>query len=436
MASQYLSPKLWWHKSVTIFCSRNFAGHLVALLLLLGLLFSLRLEWVFLPLSDGLRGAELRVTPLGLPIFFCLLVFYLIAGVLLKLGRRWVQWLMLVPFLLVFTWPFVGGLEQSDYLANYFIESRERTVIDELFRLQVQENVNIQPKYKPMFDTSNRWQQLMGMFQTLGVGWYLFCVLSLVLPIFLMRLYTGRGLYWSSYLATLIVCCLSAGWFFSKDPYQFPQTPSYAGTVALCNERLRATPGLAASDFFVTRCAEAYNSLRNWQGPVAALPVVASQMGDRQFIRVPEDKYENLKHLLIPMVEIKGDQPVENAFREFAKRQLRLLMAMQAIRYLEDEHYAQASSSIHALSEHKGVSAFVILGYSAAQLGQPEVAIAQFDQALANLGNTTVEANLYCSLGDAMIASDQLARAREFFHACRDLDGELNYWAINALGGS
>jgi len=393
-----------------------------------------------MPLSEGISGKELYVSFLHLPLVLMLLLFYGIAGGLLYMGRKRVQWLLLVPFLFVVTWPFSNSFEQSDYLARYFSESRDRTLIEQVFQLQEQRNLNLEPKYKAMFDTSNRWQQMKACFQTLGVGWYLLTIISLFLPMMVMRIFTGRALYWTSYLAVGFMVLCSWLLFFSRDPYQFPDAASDAEQFELaladCNQRLAKNPNLAASDYYVARCAEAYNSFHNWSGPVAKIPEINTLMGDRNFIQVPRNKFKDLQKWLLPLTEIPINEPVEAAFQAYGKRHMALITGVTALTALRDKKYSVAASAIHALESENRLSSWIFLGYSAAQTGQTALATRWYNNALNNLGNSTVEANVYCSLGNAMIVSGNLQQARGYFYTCRELDSEMNYWAINGLGGS
>jgi ATP/maltotriose-dependent transcriptional regulator MalT len=101
---------------------------------------------------------------------------------------------------------------------------------------------------------------------------------------------------------------------------------------------------------------------------------------------------------------------------------------------VNDGQLTLASSRLAGL-ESKGVAANMLVGFIATRMGQPEISLQAYNEAIAQIGNTSMQANSYCSLGDAMVVAGEMEAAREYFQQCRDLDGELNYWAVAGLGG-
>ena len=408
------------------------------LVCVLFLLISMRMQWVFLPLSDGIRGGQIKIPILPLSMMTGALCFFLLGGALVKWrGIAW-QWLLFIPFLIAFCWPFSGSEQLGEHVPKYFQESRDRAILTELFRSQEIGNINLQPKYQPYFDVQNNWQQLQVSYQILDIGWYLYVILALIVPFLICRLLVKKSYSKQALLAVSLVCLANFLLHVQKDPFYFSASlndaEGYPTLMEECNHRLLAQPGLAQSDYFINRCAEAYSMFMHWRGPVAYIPNLYSQFGGRSFLRLATERLAEFQFQLNALRQMQANSPLEQAFVKFAERHYQSLLAMHAIELVGQDDFTKASSLINELPEPT-VATNVLVGFIATRMGQAELSVLAYDEAIAQIGNTSMQANSYCSLGDALVTAGEMTAAREYFQLCRELDGELNYWAISGLGG-
>jgi tetratricopeptide (TPR) repeat protein len=421
-----------------IIANPRFGSLVLVLLCFVALFVSSRMQWIFMPLSHGLKGFEVGVAFLPGSIFGFSVLWLLLATVGLWLLGKKIQWLLFLPFLLSFCWPLVGAGEFAEYLPQYFQESRDRSIMTELFRNQEIGNVNLQPKYFPYFDVQTPWQNLQASYQILDGGWYLFVLIAFILPFMLSRLALKAPVTSGTMAAVVMATILASSSYFWKDNMSFSvalnDAKGFPKMLELCERRLAAAPHLAQSDYFIGRCSEAYSAFTGWRGPVAKIPELYSQFGDRNFLRLPQERSEEFEQYLTALRLMPAQSSLEQAFTRFGERHYNTLVSVQAIGLVNDGQLTLASSRLAGL-ESKGVAANMLVGFIATRMGQPEISLQAYNEAIAQIGNTSMQANSYCSLGDAMVVAGEMEAAREYFQQCRDLDGELNYWAVAGLGG-
>lgn len=421
-----------------VFAKRRFGCLLLVVLCFSALFVSSRMQWIFMPLSQGLRGFEVGVAFLPGSIFAFSVLWLLLTSIGLRLLGKRIQWLLFLPFMLSFCWPLVGAGEFSEYLPQYFQESRDRSIMTELFRNQEIGNVNLQPKYFPYFDVQTPWQSLQASYQVLASGWYLFVLITFIVPFLLSRLVLKSAVTSGTIATVATAMLLASSSFFWKDNMSFSvalnDVKGFPKMLALCERRLADQPHLSQSDYFIGRCSEAYSAFTGWRGPVAKIPELYSQFGDRNFLRLPQERAEEFEQYLTALRLMPAESSLEKAFVKFGERHYSTLVSIQAIGLVNDGQFTLASSRLAGL-ESKGVAANMLVGFIATRMGQPEISLQAYNQAIAQIGNASMQANSYCSLGDAMVISGEMEAAREYFQKCRDLDSELNYWAVAGLGG-
>ena len=415
-------------------------GAAVLFLLILAIMvLLLQLDWLNMPLSASPTGAELSFFGYSLPML--VLTFYLTGALLGLLHFPSALPFLLVPVLLALCWPIIIANETSGLLPNFFDEARARALVEQVFRLRVQNNYNMQPAYNASFDVRSVLERTLMVTSNLSFGWYAFVIMGMFIPLTYRLVTASRARTTLYYLAMWGVVIMIFAFYYVRDPYRINTIPMDAGRsvnlIDHCSSALSFNPELASSDYFVTLCARAYVSYAGWSGPVAHIPVIYDFMGDQNFIYMNKAKFAEIEHRLTPLLYMPVKSPMDRMFRDFGQRHYRTFMSVKALEAIREQKYNLAATMLANNDWFRDdIASWVLFGYARARQGQLHAAISSFEEAVQELENDTVIANLYCTLGDAMVANMYFKRARHFYLQCANFDNERNYWAVSGLGGT
>ncbi|RDV27507.1 hypothetical protein DXV75_05630 [Alteromonas aestuariivivens] len=418
---------------------KKLGAALLFLMIMAILILILRLDWLNMPLSANHVGADIRLFGLSMPII--VLIGYLLAIVLGLMHFQLGLPFLLLPPLLGLCWPVIIANETSGLLPTFFEEARARSLVEQVFRLQVQNNFNMQPTYTAVYDVRSVLERTVAILSNLSFGWYAFVIMGLLMPL-VFRLITQKKQRTTLYYLTVgLVVMMIFSFYYARDPYRLSGISADASRsvqlIEHCGQKLKENPELSQSDYFVTQCARAYSNYAGWAGPVSHIPVIYDFMGNNNFLYLSQHQFAEMEQRLTPLLYLPVHNDLDKMFLLFAMRHYRMLQNIRALDAIKKQDYNLAANMLtNTAWFREDVSSWILFGYARSKQGQLHDTISSFEEAVQELNNHTVIANLYCTLGDTMVSNTYFEQARYYYQQCIDFDSEGNYWAVSGLGGT
>lgn len=418
---------------------KQMGAALLFLMVLAVMVLILRLDWLNMPLSANKVGADINLFGFSMPVI--VLASYLLAVFFGLMSFQLGLPFLLLPAVLGLCWPIIIANETSGLLPTFFEEARSRTLVEQVFRLQVQNNFNMQPTYTAVYDVRSVLERTVAILSNLSFGWYVFVIMGLLMPL-VFRLVTQRQRSTAIYYLTVAgVVFMIFSFYYVRDPYRITSIDSDASRsvqlIEHCGQKLKVNPELSQSDYFVTQCARAYSNYAGWAGPVSHIPVIYDFMGNNNFLYLSEGQFAEMEQRLTPLLYLPVHNDLDKMFLLFAMRHYRMLQNIRALDAIKKHDYNLAANMLTNTAWFRDdVSSWILFGYARSKQGQLHDTISSFEEAVQELDNQTVIANLYCTLGDTMVSNTYFKEARFYYQQCIDFDSESNYWAVSGLGGT
>ena len=425
----------------THFAYGRWGGGLLTLLTIFILLSTFKLQWVSMPLSDGWTGMDLVMSHFEVPLYWFAAICYIVGTLIVFFYPRIGGAILLMPAILAMAWPILVSVEPAGIIPSYLEEARARAVIEQVLNFEQNRNVNIQPAYQAYFDIATVWEQLSFMFTSLSFGWYLFCVLGYLFPLLAVASFAKKNSMSVIHLCGLFVVFVVLFIRVGDDALILPKNTAspygFSETLAQCENNIKKNTELMYSDYFIARCAEAYNYFHSRSDGVAGLPFINTHMGGRRFLRLNESQIETIEQKLLTLRQLNERNALTTAFKQYGLRHYKNLQHIKSRNAIEAEQYNLAKLYVSKIPDReRDPASWVLYGYASAKLGQPAVAENAFNQALIELDHEAIAASLFCSFGDSMTLSGNAISARKLYQSCYEQDSSGNYWAVHKLGGT
>lgn len=419
----------------------RWGGGLLTVFTIFILLSTFKLEWISMPLSEGWLGTNLVISHYEIPLYLVAGLCYLIGTLAVITYPKTGGAILIFPSILAFCWPILISIEPSGILPAYFEEARARSIIEQVLNLEQHRNVNIQPAYQSYFDISSIWEQISFMYAGLSFGWYLFCTLGFIFPLLAVATFAKENSMSVIHLCGLLVIFSVLVVRVADDTLVLPKDSSspytFSETLNRCEDRINKNSELAHSDYFISRCAEAYNYIHSRADAVAGITYINKSMGGKRMLRLNEVNFDAAENHLFYLRQLNANNLLTSAFQQYGARHYKNLQHIKAKSAIEAEQYNQAKYFISNIPESdRDYASWFLYGYAASKLGQVALAENSFNQLLLTLKHDAIAASLFCSFGDSMALSGEVKLAREYYKSCYEQDNSGNYWAVHKLGGT
>lgn len=405
-------------------------------------------EWVTFPLRPSLRAhsfayaVDAQTLELG-AIFAGLVVGGAVVGMVNRLGGLVLEAAALTLLLdlpVNVAW-FHGGL-----VGAYVAESSQRSAFTAYVNDQLVHNPSPEPTFTPIAGFETSAEQLGIAFAMLGWGWYiaLFAVLGLLCIL-------GRGVrawvVWPVSLGTVVALggslmlrpldALVASQRDQNSGDAFLLAGNGMGALHAYSQALEENPELAYSEPFLQKAAMAFNVASGGRHTLGSLgqDLELTERGNSETFSLQAQAARS--RLLEPLrSEIYSSSGLESALVAAAVRLDSKLWLLEGLRHARAGRYSEALSDyLHSKENPSSLESFY-LAHAYLQLHEPERTLQILNDLEKQVGQPSIRADLFCTIGDAYTTLGDIVRARAMYLKCRELDKVDNFRAVKALSGS
>lgn len=405
-------------------------------------------EWVTFPLRPSLRAHsfiyEVDAQTFELSVVFAALVLGgAVVGVVSRLAGVVLESAALT---LLIGLPVNVAWLHPGLVGAYVSESVQRSTFTAYVNDQLVNNPSPEPTFTPITGFETSAEQLGIGFAMLGWGWYI--ALFAVLGLFCLL---GRGIrawvVWPVSLGTVAVLsgCLTLGPLDALVAAQRDQDAGDAyllagngiGALDAYSRALEQNPELSYSEPFLQKAAMAFNVASGGRHTLGSLghDLELVERGNAETFSLQAQAARS--RLLEPLrSEIYSGSGLESALVAAAVRLDSKLWLLEGLRHARERRYSEALSDyLNSREDPTSLESFY-LAHAYLQLHEPERALDILNELEKQIGQPSIRADLFCTIGDAYTTLGDIVRARAMYLKCRELDKVDNFRAVKALSGS
>lgn len=209
------------------------------------------------------------------------------------------------------------------------------------------------------------------------------------------------------------------------------------GALHAYSQALEENPELAYSEPFLQKAAMAFNVASGGRHTLGSLgqDLELAERGNSETFSLQAQAARS--RLLEPLrSEIYSSSGLESALVAAAVRLDSKLWLLEGLRHARAGRYSEALSDyLHSKENPNSLESFY-LAHAYLQLHEPERTLQILNDLEKQVGQPSIRADLFCTIGDAYTTLGDIVRARAMYLKCRELDKVDNFRAVKALSGS
>jgi len=407
--------------------------------------------WLDFPLSASLFPKEL---PLPWPeagetsLRTLMLGLGLLAGIgwllrvrLLTLGAGLVAAVVLIHF--VHTW-----MLHDQWMLRYLSESEQREALKAFLSNYYWPNLNPEPTVRLETDFEYLTDQLRVFWYSSGWG-FSFCVVGLIL-LLLDQLMATPAVGLTSLVILVNIAAVVMLWFFPLFNAELKQrsgdellgSGQLRDAISTYATSLRMNPALEYSKRFLHKASRAYYQMEGENSLLGGLYLASTrsrwQVGQPLIDTARETLDHSAKILSLVLHSSYQGSLLERAILRQSAQEYRKVRVEQGLDALAS---GQPSLSLSLFQEafeqdRRQVHIGFFLAHVQRELGLVSETVATLETTLQQVEHTSIRADLWCSLGDALSRGRQPLEARHAYVQCLEADSLFNFRAILSLGGT
>jgi hypothetical protein len=409
---------------------------------LLALFLASRGGWIAFPMTPSVPGGGVML--FGLPGGLLVLAVVVLALVASALSGRVACALLLLAIALLLRVPLEAATKHADWLQSYLVQTTDRLELSQYLAKHYVLNLSPEPALVPADRIDGTDDQLRIGWLMMGRPWYLAlgtCIGLLTIVVSCWR--SPRRAPWVAGLGLLVAALVLPGPLLSLERAQARRDAGDralaagdgAAALAAYRDAWSMNTGLAASRPFWLRVATAYAQASGGRHASAelvrplALILQRTQQQDPATYAAAADR--------LAAVPMPAPADTLEAGLQRATAQLRSDLLVQQALLLDADGDRVAALAVMLRSDPAPTRAgrFYLADLTMQQGGWLRAAelLKDFDSRVAQ---TTLRADIACTMGDAFTGAGRLLEAREAYLKCKDFDELTNYRLPRALGGT